>query len=257
MPQSHGHFAWYELMTTDTAAAKAFYGAVAGWGIQDADMPGMDYGMFTAGSTAIGGVMELPESARAAGAPPHWMGYVHVDDVDASADQAGRLGGTLYVPPTDIPEVGRFAVIADPQGASIALYKSASPAPEAADTAMRPGHMGWHELYAADWEAVYPFYEALFGWRKDEAVPMGEMGTYQLFTPGGPAIGGMITKPPHLPVPFWLYYIATDAIDAAKDRVTAAGGRVLYGPMEVPGGAFIVQAMDPQGAMFALVGPRG
>jgi predicted enzyme related to lactoylglutathione lyase len=257
MSDTRGRFVWYELMTTDTSAARAFYRQVAGWGTQDAAMAGMDYSLFTLGELPIGGLMALPEEARASGAPPSWTGYVAVDDVDASAAQAKRLGGTIYVEPQDIPGVGRFAVIADPQGASLAIYKTADPDQETPLDPMSPGRIGWHELNAADWESAFPFYQALFGWKKDEAVPMGEMGTYQLFTAGGPATGGMFNKPPEVPAPYWLYYINVAGVDAAAARVTAAGGNVLYGPAEVPGDAWVVQAMDPQGAMFAMVGKRG
>src|SRR5262245_48248110 len=123
MAESKGRFVWYELMTTDTGAAKAFYGKVAGWKTQDMPMPGMTYTMLLAGETAMGGLMDLPEASRKMGVPPNWMGYVAVDDVDASAAQAKRLGGNVNVPPTDIPDVGRFAVISDPQTAVIALFK--------------------------------------------------------------------------------------------------------------------------------------
>lgn len=253
----HGRFVWYELMTTDTAAAKAFYGEVVGWGAQDSGMPGMDYSLFTAGDAQVGGLMDLPKEAREMGMPPMWMGYVAVDDVDAGARKAKRLGGSVHVEPQDIPGVGRFAIVADPQGASFALYKSGSPGQDQPVDAQAPGRIGWHELYAADWEADYPFYKDLFGWEKAEAIPMGEMGTYQIFSHGGNAIGGMMTKPPTVPVPFWLYYFNVTGIDAATRRVEGAGGTIVNGPMEVPGGDWIVQGMDPQGAMFALVGKRG
>jgi predicted enzyme related to lactoylglutathione lyase len=257
MSATHGRFVWYELMTTDTAAAQAFYGKVVGWGTQSADMPGMSYTLLMAGDAQVGGLMELPKEARAAGAPPMWMGYVAVDDVDAGAEKAKALGGRVDVPPQDIPGVGRFAIVADPQGASLALYRSANPAQDQPADPMAPGRIGWHELYAADWEADYPFYRGLFGWEKAEAIPMGEMGTYQLFSHGGSDIGGMMTKPPSVPAPFWLFYFNVAGIDAARERVASAGGQIVNGPMEVPGGAWIVQGLDPQGAMFALVGPRG
>jgi len=256
MSSSHGRFVWYELMTTDTASAQTFYREVVGWGAQDSGMSGMQYTMFTAGGVPVGGLMNLPEDARAMGAPPSWTGYVAVDDVDAGAQQVKRLGGRVHVEPRDIPTVGRFAVVADPQGAAFALFKSANPAQDQPSDAMAPGRVGWHELCAADWEAALPFYTELFGWERSEGIPMGEMGTYQLFSVGGQTIGGMFTKPPAMPVPLWLYYFAVGDFDAATGRVTAAGGRVLNGPMEVPGGAWIVQATDPQGAMFALVGQR-
>ena len=256
MSDSHGRFVWYELMTTDTGAAKAFYGDVDGWGAQDAPMPGMRYTLFMLGDTHVGGLMDLPEDARKMGAPPSWIGYVAVHDVDATAEEVKRLGGAVHVPPRDIPDVGRFAVIADPQGATLALFKSSRPGPDQSPEPMTPGRTGWHELLAADWQKAFAFYSDLFGWQKADAVPMGEMGVYQLFSIDGPPIGGMFTKPPMVPVPFWLYYFTVPDIDAAAARVTAAGGQIVMGPTEVPGGAWIVQGRDPQGAMFALVGMR-
>jgi predicted enzyme related to lactoylglutathione lyase len=257
MSDSQGRFVWYELMTTDTGAAKSFYGTVVGWGTQDSNMPGMTYILFTVGETQVGGLMDQPEEARKMGAPPSWIGYVAVDDVDATADRAKRLGGTVHVPPTDIPNVGRFAIIADPQRAVLALFKSSTPRQDQPAEPGTPGHAGWHELYAADWEKAFAFYNELFGWQKAEAMDMGQMGTYQLFSVGGQTIGGMFNKPPTVPAPGWLFYFNVGDIDAATERVKAGGGRILIDPMEVPGGGWIIQGMDPQGAMFALVGKRG
>jgi predicted enzyme related to lactoylglutathione lyase len=191
------------------------------------------------------------------GAPPSWIGYVAVDDVDASTDKAKALGGAVHVPPTDIPEVGRFAVIADPQGAALAMIRLQGSDPDQPPAPGTPGRVGWHELMASDREKAFIFYAALFGWEKSDAVDMGEMGIYQLFATGGQAIGGMFDKPPMIPAPFWLYYVNVGDIDAALERVKAAGGTILNGPMEVPGGDWILQGSDPQGAAFALVGKRG
>jgi hypothetical protein len=254
-----GRFIWYELMTTDTTAAAAFYAAVVGWAAKDSGMPGMSYTIFSSGEAMIAGMMAQPEESRAMGAPPSWMGYVAADDVDAAAAKVTSLGGTVYVAPRDIPDVGRFAVVADPQGAVFAMLQPLPPpTPPVVPAPGSPGTIGWHELYASDWEKAFAFYSDLFGWKKDQAMDMGAMGTYQLFTApgGGPAIGGMFNKPAEVPVNFWLYYFVVDAIDAAVERVKANGGKVVVEPMEVPGGAFIVQAMDPQGAMFAITGPR-
>ncbi len=256
MASFQGRFVWYELMTTDTEAAKTFYGKVVGWGAQSAPAPNTAYTLFTAGAMPVGGLMAQPEESRKMGAPPSWLGYVAVDDVDATAERVRQLGGKVYVAPTDIPTVGRFAVTADPQGAAFALFKPGSPGPDQPPDPSLPGHTGWHELLAADWEKAFGFYSALFGWRKGEAVDIGAMGTYQLFSAGGPPIGGMFTKPPAIPAPYWLYYFNVGDIDAAAGRVTAGGGKILNGPMQVPGGDWIIQGQDPQGAMFALVGKK-
>lgn len=257
MTSSHGCFVWYELMTTDTDAAAEFYRGVVGWDAKDAGMPGMAYTIVSAGDVGVGGIMALPETARTAGARPGWIGYVAVDDVDKRAAQLERAGGRIHRAPDDIPGVGRFAMVADPQGAVLALFKGSpgSEAPQAAPGS--PGHAGWRELQAADSQSVFPFYADLFGWTKADAVDMGSMGVYQTFAAGGEQIGGMMTKRESVPAPFWLYYFNVPGIDAAKARVEAAAGAVLEGPHEVPGGAWIVHALDPQGTTFALVGPRG
>ena len=253
MSPTHGRFVWYELMTGDVSAAKAFYTRVAGWSTQE--MPAMGYTIFTAGGDMAAGLMALP--AEAQGVPPHWMGHVAVDDIEATVAQAERLGAAVHVPPRNIPDMGRFAVLADPQGAAFSVYQGLQ-TPEPPPPMGTPQRIGWHELYASDWETSFAFYAELFGWQKDTAVPMGEMGTYQLFryagTEGG--IGGMFNKPSAVPVCFWLYYVNVSDFDAATERVTSGGGQVVNGPMEVPGGAWIVQCLDPQGAMFALVGVR-
>ena len=263
MSDSQGRFVWYELMTTDTAAAAAFYGKVVGWGSQDTQVSGTAYSMFTAGETPVGGLMDLPEDARKAGAGPMWLGYVAVDDVDGATDRAKSLGGRVHVPPRDVPNIGRFSVIADPQTAPLALFAPSGPRPSPAaepGTPGRepgpPGRVGWHELLAGDRETAFAFYRALFGWEKADAVDIGAMGVYQLFSAGGQTIGGMFTKPPMVPRPFWLYYFVVGDIDAAADRVRSGGGQVANGPMDVPGGGWILQGLDPQGAMFALLGRR-
>jgi predicted enzyme related to lactoylglutathione lyase len=253
-------FVWYELMTTNTAAARQFYGTVVGWGTRDASQPEMAYTLFTVGTIPVAGLMDLPHQATRNGAPAHWIGYVAVPDVDAATSRVAELGGTVHVRPTDIPDVGRFAVVSDPQKAAFTLFR---PLPmegvEPAQPAMgTPGYIGWHELYADDWEQALAFYGAMFGWQKADAIDMGEMGTYQLFSAagGGDPIGGMFNRPAEIPATFWLYYFNVDDIDAAVKRVELGGGTILNGPMEVPGGAWIVQGQDPQGAMFALAGGR-
>jgi uncharacterized protein len=254
---SQSKFVWYELMTTDTAAASAFYSKVIGWSAKDAGMPGMTYTIFSAGDASVGGMMDLPDMVRQSGGGPSWIGYVGVDDVDASAAAVTKTGGAVYRQPDDIPGVGRFAIIADPQGAVLALFKAAGgmSRPDAADG---PGHGRWHELHTQDNTAAFAFYSKLFGWKKGDALDMGPIGVYQLFNAGDEGLGGMMNNvPPAPPMPYWLYYFSVDSIEAAKKRVGAAGGEVLNGPHEVPGGAWIIQCLDPQGAMFALVGPRG
>jgi uncharacterized protein len=248
-------FMWYDLMTTDTAAAAEFYGTVVGWTAQDQGN-GMGYSVLSVGKTGIGGLMALPEAMRAGGAKPSWLGYVGVNDVDAEAARLQKAGGTLHRPPEDVPGIVRFAVVSDPQGAGFMLLKGLSDQPFERLAPGTPGTVGWHELHAADGASAFAFYAEMFGWQKADAMDMGPMGVYQLFTDGAEPIGGMMTKNAAIPQPFWLFYICIDDIDAALGRVTGKGGQVMNGPMQVPGGSWVAQCVDPQGAMFALVGPK-
>lgn len=249
---NHGRFVWFDLMTTEPAGAETFYGELVGWQTQQWETEAFTYTMWANGDATLGGVVELPEEARAAGTPPHWLSYVAVDDVDATAARASELGGSVLHPPTDIPSVGRFAVIQDPQGAAIAVYRSVSEG-DGDLKAPEVGEFSWHELATIDFEAAHGFYSELFGWEKLEAMDMGDAGIYQIYGRHGRPLGGMFNKPAEMPgPPGWLYYIRVEDVRGAADRVRRLGGRVLNGPMEVPGGDLIAQCMDPQGAMFAL-----
>jgi predicted enzyme related to lactoylglutathione lyase len=250
----HGRFVWYELLTTDTAAARAFYAAVVGWGAQDASTPDLAYGLFTLGSVPLGGLMELPEEARKMGATPRWLGYVDVDDVDAAADRVRRLGGAVLVAPTD-SNIGRISIVADPQRATLALVGGLSPGLWRSGDLAGPGRVGWNELLAADSGPAFHFYGELFGWQKTDAE-IGATDRYLSFAAGGQTIGGMFTKAPAEPAPFWHYYFNVEDLDLAIARVKAGGGAVFEGPLEAPGNSWIVRCIDPQRAIFALQGKR-
>jgi hypothetical protein len=252
----HGKFVWYEVLTSDLPAVEAFYRAVLGWGAKNSGNPDMRYTMFTMAETPVAGLMALPEEARKMGAQPGWIGYVTVDDVDAVAAQIKQAGGAVHRAPSDIPKIGRFAIVADPQGAVFALFKGLPGDAPAAAKPGTPGHAGWRELLATNNETIFDFYSGLFGWKKSEAFDMGAMGIYQIFTAGDQPEGGMMTKPDIVPKPFWLYYFNVESIDAAIARVQSSGGKIANGPHEVPGGSWIVQGLDPQGVLFALVAPR-
>jgi predicted enzyme related to lactoylglutathione lyase len=264
MANPRGRFVWYELMTRDLAAARTFYGSVVGWQAIDGQMPGMDYWMFTEGDTPVTGLMNLPDEARNMGTPPSWIGYIAVDDVDASTSMVTANGGRVYRPAADIPNVGRFAIVADPQGAAFALFKSANPEQVQPQDMTEKGRVGWHELYAVDQASVFDFYGRLFGWKKQESMDMGEMGVYQIFGVAdeaevglrGNMLGGMMNKPPMLPGAAWGYYFNVGNIDEAAERVKSAGGQIVMGPQDVPGGGFILGCIDPQGAGFSLMGSR-
>lgn len=255
MSPPHGAFVWYELMTSDPQAAAAFYRDVIGWTAQDAGMPGKPYTLFSASDTMVAGLMAIPDEVRAMGIPPCWTGYVGVADVDAMLADLRAAGGTLRRPAEDIPTVGRFAVVADPQGAVFILFSPFGNPPRPTVAPGTPGHVGWHELYAADGAAAFAFYAKLFGWTKADAIEMGPMGTYQLFTTGGAPVGGIMTKPPQVPVPCWGFVFNVAEINAAAARVQTAGGQVMHGPMQVPGGQLVAHCRDPQGATFSMVAP--
>jgi uncharacterized protein len=253
MATKAGRFDWFELMTTDTVAAEAFYRGVIGWGTEKA--PGaMDYTLFTAEAPAAG-MMAMP--ADATGMPPFWHGYVTVTDLDATVAKAQSLGGTLIKPPMAMEGVGRFAPLADPQGAILAVAQWAGAVSATPETPhMAPLHFGWSELATTDWQAGLAYYSALFGWETFDSFDMGPMGIYQMFGQDGVPMGGMFNRPPQMPVSAWGYYVTVPDIDAVQARAEAAGAQVMNGPMEVPNDDWIVQFRDPQGAFFAIAGKR-
>ena len=247
-----GRFIWYEMMSTDPDGAEDFYTKVVGWGTQVWNEGPKPYTMWTMGEQPVGGLMELPQEAVAQGAPPHWMPYISTPDTDATLEQAKRLGGSAMTEPMDIPAVGRFVVLADPQGAIFAIYTPESDTPDE-DDPPGVGRFSWHELLTTDYEEAFDFYSALFGWEKGTAMDMGEAGMYQMYGRNGGDLGGMYNLLPDVTVPpHWLLYVMVPDVDAAAETVTALGGKILNGPMDVPGGDRIVQCLDPQGAVFAL-----
>jgi predicted enzyme related to lactoylglutathione lyase len=242
-----GKFIWHELLTTDTAAAGAFYTKVLPWRTQPSNMPG--YTIFMAGQSQIAGLMALP-SEGGTGTPAHWLVYIGTPNVDATCSQAQGLGARLCKAATDIPNVGRFAVLADPQGATFAVFTPSGGPPPTGGSAN--GTFTWHELATTDVAAALRFYGTLFGWSKGVAHDMGAMGVYQIFEHGGAGVGGMAnTQGPSTP-PSWLSYVNVADSNRAVTSAKAAGGRLLHGPVEVPGGSWIALFMDPQGGAFAV-----
>lgn len=246
-----GTFVWYELMTTDTDAAKRFYGDVVGWGAQPFEGAPIPYTMWTKGETPVGGVMEIPAEQDH---PPAWMAHVAVDDVDATAARAEALGATILAGPESVPDVGRWVVLRDPQGAVIAAFRGEQEMEGAPSGEPGPGDVSWHELATTDHEAAFEFYSELFGWEKQEAMDMGEAGIYQMYgRAGGEMLGGMYDKTDDQPgPPAWLYYVVVPDLEAAVEKVEAGGGKIIVEPMEVPGGTRIAVGIDPQGAAFGL-----
>ncbi len=241
-----GRFVWHELLTNDTAGAAAFYPKVLPWRTAPSSMPG--YTIWMAGQTQIAGLMALP--AEAGSTPPHWLIYVGTPNVDNTCSQAQGLGARVVKPPGDIPNVGRFAVLSDPQGATFAVFTpGGSPPPGAATT---QGAFSWHELATTDVAAALRFYGQLFGWTKGPAHDMGAMGTYQIFQHGGSQAGGLCNVQGPSTAPSWLSYVSVAEASRAVAAAKSAGGRLLHGPMEVPGGSWVAMMMDPQGGTFAV-----
>ncbi|PJJ97608.1 glyoxalase [Lysobacteraceae bacterium NML91-0213] len=259
MSNSHGEWIWFELLTPDPDAAQAFYGALLGWTARPSGMADVDYRLLQAGDDQVGGLMRQP--AGMAGGPL-WLGYVAVDDVDASARAFADAGGAIHMPPTTLDGVGRMAMVADPQG--IALYVMHGESSETS-TALRQcmgdaderarGHVVWCELTTPDPDAAIGFYAATFGWQQQGGIPMGAAGEYRFLHVAGNCFGAVMVPVPGSQ-PGWLFYIHVADIDRAQRRLLAAGGDVLQEPQEIPGGQYALVARDPQGARFGLVGPR-
>jgi uncharacterized protein len=242
---------WYELMTTDMKAAEAFYNTVVGWTSQPFEASPQPYATFNrSGGTPVAGVMTTPADVKA---PPFWAMYVAVPKLEDTAATIERLGGGECSPVIDVPSVGRMQMMRDPQGAVFYIYE---PAGDDQSPEGRPevGEASWHELITTDAPAAMTFYSQVFGWQPSEALDMGPAGTYQMFNRPHGMIGGMMNRPPEMAdvPPNWQIYFRVPDITAAVERITANGGRIINGPMEVPGGDWVVNAIDPQGAAFAL-----
>ncbi len=257
MSDRHGMPIWYELMSKDPLVARRFYAAILGWQIDETLPTGstMDYRMINAGDGLVGGIFKLTDDMCKQGAAPCWMMYIGVDDVDACVGATTAAGGSVLMPAFDIPNVGRIAMLSDPQGAPFYVMRGSSDGKSTACNPDSAGHGAWHELHATDGVSATGFYCGQFGWGKSRGVDMGLMGVYQLISIGGRDLGGIMTDARFVR-PVWLVYFRVDGIELAARRIAEAGGQVIHGPMEVPGGGWIVNGLDPEGAMFALTGTR-
>ena len=258
MANHPGEFFWYELMTGDVAAARDFYGPMLGWSF--ADHPGgMDYTTFGTDAGDVGGMMELTDEMKDSGARPAWIGYIHVADVDAKLAEAKSAGAAELMPATDIPEVGRIAMLADSSGATFYIMTPSGEDGESkafAKHAPMEGHCAWNELSSADQMGADAFYTGLFGWEHAESMDMGEIGEYRMYRVADYTLGAIMQKPPQMPVSLWSFYFRVPDIDEAAAHVTNNGGKIIMGPMEIPGGEFSLEGIDPQGAMFSIIGKR-
>lgn len=258
MPNKHGDFIWYELLTDNTELAQAFYGPILDWEFNDSGQAEMEYTIITAKASAdVGGLLQITPEMKVGGAQPIWLGYIAVDDVDASIERIIAAGGTEIMPATDIPDVGRIAMLSDPQGALFYIMRGLSDETSRAFAADRPrkGHCAWNELMSSKPSAALTFYSSEFGWLKDGELDMGPMGTYE-FLRHDHMIGAIMPRPEAMPRPIWNYYFRVADIDIAVKKVKAGGGKILSGPDQIPGDEYTILALDPQGAMFALVGQR-
>jgi len=252
MPNPHGSFIWYELLTDNADAAERFYGGITTWKFRKAPGSERDYRLIAAPDSEVGGLMRSPDKSM----NPIWLGYVGVDDVDAACAKLKKLGGSIHMPATDIPGAGRLAMVADPQGVVFYVMRGASPESSAAFKPNAVGHCGWNELVTSDPTAALAFYGEMFGWTKGDVMKMGEMGDYTFLSHHGINIGATMKVPAGGPAPMWQYYFRVDGIDTAAKRIRQQDGQLMHGPAAVPGGDFIVIGRDPQGATFALVGPK-
>jgi uncharacterized protein len=268
MTNMHGDFIWYELMTTDADAAAAFYAGVLPWTVGDQH----DYREIKVGDEHIGGILPLAGEMTMQGARPAWVGYVQVEDVDKMIDSIEQAGGRILMPARELPEAGRFAMVADPQGAAFYLMK---PKPTSGNHDVssnafsydrpRDGHCAWNELATSDPAAALHFYGQRFGWVKDGEMDMGPMGKYEFLRHAGRSdgsvmgqgmLGAVMPTMPQMPLSAWRYYFRVPDIDAAVTAVGNGGGQIVNGPQEIPGGDFSLNGIDLQGAHFALVGKR-
>ena len=256
MANPQGDWIWYELITPDPAASTAFYGPLLGW---DVNAVGADdhYSIVTANGEGVAGFLKLTDDMQAHGAMPAWLGYIGVDDVDAKAAEIASAGGTIHREPWDIPGFGRAAMVADPDGTVFYIMKGSMPGDSKAFAKHTPtvGHCAWNELMAKNADTTLNFYTQQFGWVRGDTMDMGEMGQYRFINADGVMIGAAMDTMPDMPTA-WTFYFRVANIDDALEMLTLNGGRVMHGPQEIPGGEFVINAIDPQGAMFAIVGAR-
>lgn len=237
-------FVSYDLRTTDLDAAQTFYVGLLGWRVERAG----DSRELWAGEQRVGGLVALPERARAQGAPAHWLGHIGVDDVEEAARRFVALGGQLLGPVQQPVQGQRVAVLRDPQGAVLAMSSGRKGGGS--------GAVAWHELNTTDREQAWSRYAELFGWRATETLDLGpELGGYQMFTwdEAGRSVGGMVNTARNPSVhTHWLFYLTVKDIDAALEKVRSHGGRALTGARQVPSGDRVAYCEDPQGAAFGL-----
>ena len=255
-----GKFVWFELVTRDAKKAQAFYGAALGWKVHPFPMGAFTYEMILAGDTLdsmIGGYA-TPGTDRQ---PSHWISYVSVDDVDATAKAVTAHGGRVVEPPSDLPNVGRKARIADPQGAELCLFRNASgdppdpPMAHGGTPSMPAGRFIWNELHTSDPTAALVFYEPVLGF-SHRSMDMGPGGAYYILSRGRLDRGGVTSHLPSGVPPHWLPYVSVFDADATIARAKKAGATIQVGPEDIPGVGRFGVVQDPTGAVFAVMKRR-
>jgi predicted enzyme related to lactoylglutathione lyase len=243
-----GRFVWHDLMTTDKAGAVRFYTQLFGWKTHDVDMgPAGAYTMIRVGERDIGGIVALDAKL---GIPSHIIGYCSVPDVDVATRRAEQLGGKVGVPATNIPEVGRFAIIEDPQGGHIAPFKGTAESPEL-DGPPKAGEFCWNELLCDDPAKLLPFYKEIFGW-STKSMDMGPMGTYYVLERGDKQSGGVMKKQMKEAPTAWLTYVAVENVDASAKKAESLGAKLLVPGTDIPNIGRFAVLTDPQGGTFAV-----
>lgn len=249
MSTLEGKFVWFELVTRDARDAKraqAFYGEVLGWKVQAFPMGDSTYEMIAVGEKTVGGY-----AAAGDGEAPHWTSYASVADLDAAIARVKAEGGKVLEAVKDVPTAGRMVKIADPTGAILNLYQSASG--DEADEPAKPGTFHWNELHTTDPARALRFYQAALGYAAKD-MDMGPAGTYHVLEQSGGPRAGIMKAQGEAPT-MWLPYVAVDDADAASARATRLGGKVISPPEDIPGiGRFAILA-DNTGAAFAVIKP--
>lgn len=248
-----GEFCWFELNTTEPEAAKAFYGRLFGWTFRDEAAPdGSAHSIAFLGDKPVGGLHRMGEPQRAAGVPPHWMPYAKVADVDEAVQRAVGLAAKVIVPPFDVTDQGRTAVLLDAVGGVITLWQARKLA-GVARLPGAPGTVAWVQLAARDVAEASRFYSALFGWTpKNQPIGPTQFTTFHL---GELLIAGLATmlEGAEHPPAAWMVYFAVDDCARALAIAETAGGQVLFPPMDMPGVGRFSMLADPQGAVVGVV----
>jgi predicted enzyme related to lactoylglutathione lyase len=241
---SVGKFVWHEQVSSDPKQAEAFYTQLFGWGTEVFKPGEADYTMISSGGQSHGGYGKAMEGAP----PPHWLSHIHVENLEETIEKAKRAGGKLAAGPFEMSEVGRVAIIADPQGAYVSAYQPETEGPSS------EGVFVWDELGTTDVDGAQRFYEEVFGWTTSD---MGaEYGGYRIFNRGETGIAGLMSLPDESIPPHWQPYVAVADPDATSAKAKELGGSVLMEPMDVPKVGRIAVLHDPQGATFGIIKPE-